>query len=309
MDTQSFFLTKNIADFPDEIVLPDIDEAAKESLKAVVSFSEALQNIQQLFELFLFKLDQLDNFCAMYYNDVILRKTDGSPASLIEVNALLINVISAGKTLVEGLANFLEIEISEDRARDFKTACISKKYDEVFSYRFLYYLRNFAQHGHLPVSRNPVGRFCFDLAQILRAKHIKASSSVKDSMERVYNEIIEKFEMEPRIAFTMTLDSYTLTVVEIYYNFLKEIEADARVHHEQLQTIFRQHPEWICRDGGPLNNMVIFDVEESMIHVLSAEGSFWNLFVEFKKQAKEKVSFFRKQHTEPGGENTIVKNV
>lgn len=63
--------------------------------------------------------------------------------------------------------------------------------------------------------------------------------------------------------------------------------------------ILEEYPELICHEEGALNNMVIFDIDDTMLHIFSAKDNFWNLFVDFKKQAKEKMCFFKKIHWQP----------
>lgn len=298
MDTQKRLLVENIPELPDELMILEIDKETKLCLKKYLSYSETLQNIHQLFEVYLFNLNQIDDFCTMYYNDEIIRNYDGKEVGFIEINALLINVISAGKTLVEGIEKFIKTEISEERAGKFKKEYISKKYDDVFSFRFLYYLRNFAQHGNLPVSKSLGGTFCFDLSQIMATLHIPTSPSIKQSMEQVARDIVEKHKSEPRIAFTYTLEMYNLTIVELYYSFIKEIEEESYAHYNKIQQILKETPELIIREGG-LKDMVVFELEDDYLHMFSSKDNLRNMHVDYKKEAKEKVKYFNRIHKNP----------
>lgn len=296
MDTQRIIMIENISDLPNEIEIPEMDENIRFYLKKFVSFSEALQNVHQCFEIFIFNLDQIDRYCTMYYNDEVIKKSDGNVIGFIEINALFINVISAGKTLVDRIENFFKTEVEEMRSKEFKANYISKKYDEIFSYRFSCFLRNFAQHGNLPVSKKPDGRFCFDLMQILTTSHIKASASIELSMQKVAQEIIEKYKHEPCIAFTYTIDAYSLAVIELYYSFLKEIEKDCNEFYHTVQNILTENPQLIIHEPEMLKGMVVFDIEKDRLHIFTPHDNFQNMFIDYKKQAKEKVKFFRKIH-------------
>lgn len=298
MDQQRFFLTERIENFPRDLFIPEINEETKTTLKKMIVFGEELQGIRQLFDIFIFNLEHMDEFCTMYYNDEIIKKKDGSSVTFTEINAFLINVIGAGKTLTEAIEKFLNEEIGEETGENFKKNYLSKKYDESFSYRFLLYLRNLSQHGYLPVSQNFDGRFCFDLAQIINTRHIKPNAAIKKSMEDVYVELVEKVKTEPHIAFTYTLATFSLVVVEIYYNFLKEIELEVRLHHEQRNICLEQHPELIFSQLGNLKNMVVFNEDNGALHMFSKEDNIWNMYVNLKKQAKEKVKLFNRIHTE-----------
>lgn len=268
VDEKRILLVEKFDGFPENIVFPEINEKIRTDLSKIVSFSENIYNTHQLFEIFLFNVDQLFDFCTLYYNDQIVRKKDGCSVSLIEINALLINIISAGKTLIDKVESFLKTELGEDRVKIFKDNCISKKYDEVFSYRFLYHLRNFAQHGSLPVSQKPKEKFCFDLFQISSAKHTHFSASIRESMNNIQQDIVKRFKDEPHIAVTYTLDAYTMTVLDIYNSFFYDIESDVLAYHNLKIDILRENPEIVFHGNETLNNMVIYEVEESTLHML-----------------------------------------
>lgn len=296
MDTQKYFMVENLLDFPNEIEIPEIDEKIQLYLKRFVSFSETLQNVHQFFEVFLFNLEQMDHFCIMYYNDEVIRKSDGKKVDFIEINALFINVISAGKTLIDKIDNFFKTEVDEIRAKEFKNNYLSKKYDDIFSYRFLLFLRNFAQHGNLPISRQPDGKYCFDLIQILATIHMKVSDQIKKSMQNVAQEITEKYMHEPCVALTYTIDTYSLTVVELYYCFLKEIEKDCNDYYHTVQNILKENPQLIISKSNMLKDMVVFDYEDGILHFFSSHDNIKNTFIDYKNQAKEKMKFFSKIH-------------
>lgn len=300
MDTHRTFMREKLEKFFNEIKIPEIDENVKMNLRKAVLYAEELECIHQLFEVFLFNLEQINAFCMMYYGDNVLRKKDGKDVGFVEINALLINIISAGKTLVEGMEKFIKTAIGEQRAAEFKKVYISKKYDDNFSYRFLYSLRNYAQHGYLPVSKTFDGKFCFDLRQIMETQHIGFSQSMKDSMESVIREISEKFNDEPHIAFTYTLDSYTLAVVELYYLFLKEIEKDSGEQHDRVQMILKENPKLILHEPKELEGAAVFDydAETRNLHLLIIGEGLKNRFVELKKQAKGKLLLYKKNHIE-----------
>lgn len=299
MDTHRSFLTNNLSGLPNNIVIPDIDEKISMDLKAFISYEEELEAVHQLFELFLFNLNQMTNFCTLYYSDKIIRNIDEKEIDFIEINALLINIISAGKTLVDGMEKFLKTEFGEIRADNFKRLHLSKKYDDVFSYRFLCYLRNFAQHGYLPVSKNLNGTYCFDLYQIMSTLHIKPSPSIKQSMEKVSQEIVEIYQGEPHIAFTYTLDTYTLTVVELYYSFLIEIEEDSNDFYRKVQTILTENPELILHIPNAPKDLVAVELKDKNLHVFLHNMDYKDIFYNYKKQAEEKVNYYKHNHYEP----------
>lgn len=298
MDTRRYILKEHVQDFPDVIDIPPVEEEIRDALRKYVAFGEELQCLEQLFEVFAYNLEQLDSYCTMYYDDQIMRKRDRKPATFIEINAHFINVISSGRTLMEATEKILGVLAGEDRKKAFTENCIRKKYDEVFAYRFFYFLRNYAQHGYLPVSRKADGKFCFDLAQILHTEHFHLKASMQKDMEGICGEIEENFNSEPYIAFTVTLDAYALTVVEIYFQFLKEIESDVHgIYHLQLK-IINEYPELGMENHQGWENMILYDVEDTMIHLYNRKESLWNAFLEYKKYVLQKLKILRENHTE-----------
>jgi hypothetical protein len=232
----------------------------------------------------------------VYYNDTIIRKSDNDSVTSIEINGLLINIISAGKTLVEAVENFMKRQLDESEFALFKTEILSKQYDDVFSYRFLYYLRNYSQHGFMPISQNLNGTFCFDLDQIIHTMHIKPNKAVQDSMDKVYVEMVEKMHVKPHIAFTYTLDCYTLAVMTIYYQYLRQIKQKTKSLIEKKDRILSQYPELIHKGNGILDGAVIYKIDGTTCHTFSSKENAWNAYVEYKKQAKKELQYYESIH-------------
>lgn len=300
MDTRKTLLTKNIKGFPNSVELSDISEEVQRFLEGYVSFGEHLQDVYQLFKLLEFNLSQLFNYCTMSYDDRLV-KFDGETVDFYDINGLVINVISSAKTLVEALENFYQTELGENRKNEFKKEVLSKKYDEVFSYRFLLFMRNFAQHGHLLISHAyDESHFCFDLSQILSTQHIKFGSAIKESMEKVHDEIVDRFQDMPRIAVTYTLDSFITIVCEIYYEFLQSIEGDVKEKCNRHQHYLDIYPELIYRGDDILNGYVIYKIDEDgEAHIYKPEGSLFNGYTEYKKEAENTYLKYKAEHMEP----------
>lgn len=299
MDTRKTLLLRNIDDFPDSIKLVDLSEENRKIIENYVSFGEHLQDVHQLFKLLEFNLKQLFSYCIMKYDDRFI-KTNGEIIDFYDINGLVINIISSAKTLIEALETFYEIELGEERKKLFKLEVLSKKYDDVFSYRFLLYMRNYAQHGHLPISHiYDKERFCFDLMQILSTQHIKPNKAIKESMEKVHNEIIERFGDEPKIAVTYTLDSFTVVVHEIYYVFLQTIENDVKeIFHKQLH-LLDLYPELIYKGDNALNGYVFYQSDEgSMLHMYNPTENLLAAYSKYKEDAKNAYQKYKKEHVE-----------
>lgn len=301
MDTRKTLLIKNINGLPDTIQLSDISEENRKIIEDYVSFGEHLQDVHQLFKLLEFNLGQLFNHCIMKYDDRLVN-INGEVVDFYAINGLVINIISSAKTLIEALESFYGIELREERKNEFKQEVLSKKYDEIFSYRFLLFMRNFAQHGHLPISHiYDEGRFCFDLMQILSTQHIKPNKAIKESMEKVYDEIVERFEDEPKIAITYTLDSFIVVVYEIYYAFLQTIEDDVKKVFDRQLHLLDLFPELIYKGDNALNGYVVYQTGESnVLHVYNPNESLLNTYTEYKEEAKNVYQKYKAEHVEIG---------
>lgn len=101
----------------------------------------------------------LDNYQA-YYDTlhevlqafVARRETDFVPRrAYMTINRHLLNWLSSVRTYLDHMELSLKHRCGEDSAiwRSFRSAC-SEAYDGQFSYRFIYRLRNYAQHAGLP---------------------------------------------------------------------------------------------------------------------------------------------------------------
>ncbi len=91
---------------------------------------------------------------------------------------------------------------------------------------------------------------------------------------------------------------YALTVVEIYFPFLKEIESDVHgIYHLQLK-IINEHPELGMENHQGRGNMILYDVEDTMLHLYNLKESLWNVFLEYKRCVLQKLKILRENHTE-----------
>ena len=164
METEQTFRFSE--DFPE----PPFSELMEGELEAVKQYVELTRHLQELHQLFqIFKFD-LDSFLSRYrvtisgevFRDNVLADSDDD---YIAINAGIISIISAGKTLVESMRTYVRENYGEESKvySTFETFC-SNVYDNAFAYRLLMRLRDYAQHGHLPVNERK-GWYGFDLKQ------------------------------------------------------------------------------------------------------------------------------------------------
>ncbi|NGY82219.1 hypothetical protein F6Y03_10935 [Bacillus megaterium] len=77
---------------------------------------------------------------------------------LLDINRHLLNFLSACRTFLDHNQTRLNKEFGteSEQIKRFKVAC-SEEYDNYFSYRFFYKLRNYAQHCGMPVGNVSIG--------------------------------------------------------------------------------------------------------------------------------------------------------
>ena len=68
--------------------------------------------------------------------------------------------------MMESMNNFANLDYLSSENKHRYLAMVSKIYDTVFSYKLLTRLRDYSQHGHLPVSSEG-NSYYFDFVDIL----------------------------------------------------------------------------------------------------------------------------------------------
>lgn len=164
MDTEQLFPAD-----PQDLDGIAVVEGSPEELTVITSYVEitrAFQEIYQLFNLFRYHLNRLRTTYDLNTGDTINRLTPITEpfSDQIELNALFISYISAGKTLIDAIQTCVCENGSAQTQESFRKFT-SNLYDQSFSYRLLTRLRDFAQHGHLPISIHNY-QMCFDFGQI-----------------------------------------------------------------------------------------------------------------------------------------------
>ena len=132
-----------------DIHFPEIHEEHKQLLRRYIEESRQFQEITQLYQMMEFNLSAIFSHYTFHFNDTVIPAND-KEFNILQINALLGNAISSAHTLIEAMAVFDKVYISEQQF--FKKGYISEAYDEYFSYRFTECIRNYIQHGHIPIS-------------------------------------------------------------------------------------------------------------------------------------------------------------
>lgn len=268
MNTEDYFLIKDTNINPENIKIPELADKELNIIQEYIEFTRHIQEIDQLFHIFKVNLENLLTNYELINDDTFFRKTNVFKENddRIILNTFFINYISSAKTLVESIDNFFYEKLGEEKYNTYKTDCINKIYDEKFSYRLLIRLRDFSQHGHLPVYISIDNKCSFDLEQILNTPHFKHNKKMKEEMKSISSKIKKDFEDNPRIMFTRSIAEFEICILEIYnYFIIKSIDklTDLRKKFDDL--IYRR-PDIIYKSKDSLNGFILYTIIDENVH-------------------------------------------
>lgn len=223
--------------------------------RSYIEESRHLQEITQLYQMMLFGLDEIFLHYQLNFNDTVV-PIGGKYIDVIQLNALLGNAVSAARTLVESMVIYDKAYISKEEL--FKTNYISRTYDEYFTYRFVDFLRNYMQHGHVPVSFDGE-RIYFQLSEILDVSHMKINANLKIWLKDIEKELIEYGAMDTRLAVVPTLYQYFLLIHTLVLEFFRLVKIYRFEHFREINKVLSEHPEYIVDIEGQKHVGVYLD--------------------------------------------------
>ena len=259
----------------DDITLLDFTDDALKIIQTYVEVTRHVQEIHQLFELFRYNLKRLLSVYELNSGNRIKRHTPYFEefSDRIELNALVINYISAGKTLVDSLRSCIEHAYSEDISTNEKfSKFLSSVYDGCFSYRLLTRLRDFAQHGHLPVSVSD-GIIRFDIAQIINTPHFNHNKTILKEMKKFDEELVVIQKTQSHYVFTLAVAEYTVSMCHVYHHFWLTLQNAFSAAEKNLQTLVAEVPECIIHKNNDLNGWLFYLVDNVLHTFNTAEDS------------------------------------
>ncbi len=271
----------------DHITLLDFTDEALQVIQSYVEITRHVQEIHQLFELFQYNLKRLLNVYELNNGDRIKRHGPhlGDFSDRIELNALVINYISAGKTLIDSIESCIKSNYLEDRTKyDAFSKFLSSVYGGCFSYRLLTRLRDFAQHGHLPVSVVD-DRVCFDIAQIINTPHFNHNKSILKEMKKFNDELLVVERTQPHHVFTLAVAEYTVSMCNVYHQFWLSIQDAFLEKEKEIRTLIEQVPECIIHKNDSLNGW-LFYLLDSTLHTFNTAEDSLAMFAENREEAK-----------------------
>lgn len=267
MDTEAFI--------PDISLIDKVNvvSGTREELKEIFDFielSRMLQEIYQWYQIFKFNLQSLKSVTLA--ND------------FISVNSYTIALLSNGKNLLEEIdlcmKNSYGKESSEYKQYIENT---QKEYEKSFPYRFLFHMRNFSQHGHIPVSTRDT-RPCFDLTQIYETPYFKLNATVKAEVKMFIDDFRENNHDVFKLAFEPTVCAYTLSIFKLYNTFCDMIYPALIKYYEYVKKMVEKYPEMVKHENDPEKNGFLFidNNEDPTIHCFNVNDDPIVLFLKWK---------------------------
>ena len=232
-----------------DVELLELMSLEMDRLHTYIEDDHFLQEIALLYKSFLYQSKLLDSQFEIRGFDRVRRKKKAVFIDDDEValNALVTNVFSVSKTLVEMIGKYCKSELyiekienpnptDESKGKSSFELYISKIYDSMFSYRLGEGLRNVSLHGYQIITLVEEDA-SFDIEKILRVRHYKLRSLATD-LERIRQEIYSTYyDSNALYSFNVVRLEYAWAIHHIYHEFMKSRLPDARERYQQLSMI------------------------------------------------------------------------
>ncbi|AOM34608.1 hypothetical protein EWI08_02855 [Enterococcus faecium] len=292
MRSDSRFFVSNLQD--DELIrqidslLETITESDKRIFLNYVELTRHIIELDKLFNVFRYNLTNLLKHFTIFTNDLI--ESTGEKLTedqyYYQINALTINLISSAKTLTESIEVCMKNFLAEKDFKSFKNKILSKPYDEHFSYRFLLHMRNYSQHGHLPVNIHQQ-RVYFDLDEILAMPHFDFNGQLKKELDVLRKDIYNQFRDSPRISYVYTVAKFNLVITEIYFNYLKEIKPILiKLNDEKNELLLNTKFQLINSDGSS-SDMLFYEFDGENYHCFNRKDNSISMYADIKREVKK----------------------
>lgn len=264
MNTRAFI---KIDENEQEYIFDELPKEDEQVFRNYIEESRHFQEITQLYKMLLFDLDEIFLHYELHFDDRVF-SLNGKEINILHINALVGNAVSAARTLIESMEVFDREYI--DSEGNFKKKYISRAYDDFFSYRFIDFIRNYLQHGHVPISFDGEKIF-FQLSEILDVSHMNINASLKKQMGDVEQKLFDHGEMNTCLTVIPMLYEYFLLIQTLVHEFFRFIKMYFLGQFQAIQKILEEHPEYISDvNGNPF--IAVYLDEAGMLHGFSAEG-------------------------------------
>lgn len=272
----------------DNITLYDYTDEGLKYITSFVEITRYIEEIHQLFNIFQYNIRRLLSIYELNNHDKIKRHVpqfeDFSDST--ELNALVISLISSGKTLVDAVQACVQSCYSKD-SNEYSEFCkiLSKEYDNCFSYRFLTRLRDFSQHGHVPVSWDGEAA-CFDIGQLINTPHFNHNKTILGEMERFCDELLIKEKVQPRHVFSIAIAEFSVSIFKIYYEYWETMGDSFYTSLSNINDLIKQYPETIRHKDKKYDGLLFYQIGNGL-HTFYASGLSDKMYVQYLEEAKE----------------------
>lgn len=284
MDTEKLFLTNEKLD----IVYRELEENDLNTVRYFVEITRHLQEIHHFLLIFIKNIDCMQKeYVLMNTGNVIYNQKPAiREEDYIAINSYIINIISAGRTLVESMECYVESNMNTDAAAKQKYLDFyHKTYDSSFAYRLLIRLRDYSQHGHLPVSSTG-NNYYFDLVQIVDKPHYNHNKTLETEMKNIVHEIITVYRDTPTIALTETLAEFVEKLLSIYKMFWYQTEHEFAEAYANFQNIISAYPENIINEEDGRSDFFVYDMVDCNAHIVNIKSNAQEMLNMFKKESE-----------------------
>ena len=303
MDTIKIIPSSIIENF-DSLHVADLTKEQQSLIIKHIALTREVIEANQLFDTFYYNLLNMRNSFTFNMDDTVF-KTEKSPNydnEYIAVNALVINLISSAKTLTEYLRNAANrwLGNDKDRYKDVYNKYVSNIYDTSFNYGLLSNLRNYMQHGNLPVSFQE-GRYRFDAKQIIGTPHFDISGKLGTDMKKFIEKCEIPGENVPCLSLTLTISDYSLKFIDIYKKFLFYFKKEISSSYNEIQNLILNKPSIVCDYHPTLKGYIIYDCDDTF-HTFNTNENPNKMMGRYEKKAadiyKEEKQTYEKMHAQ-----------
>lgn len=285
MDTEKFlFNNQNI-----DISFHELSELELEIAESYIEITRHLQEIHNLYLIFMYSINTMRcNYEFLPSGEVLNNRMPAvTENDYIAVNAMVNNVISAGSTLVEALECCIDEHLVKgDSNRENYMKQYHDTYDNSFSYRFLIRLRDYSQHGHLPVNKDGEW-YGFNLYHILNKPHFNHNARIKQQMENATREIMDTYGNEPKFSLTVTIAEYVAMLLSIYCCFWNAIEETLAISYEKIGEVISNNIQNINTIKEKDISYFVYDVIDGNAQIFFISDDPIIMFRAFKNEAEK----------------------
>lgn len=252
----------------EHIVYRELDEGF---IGTVCDYSELhrhLQEIAQLFDVFSFNIERLFESYEVRSDDHVVRKKGfrSDASDFIAVNSFVTNIISSGRSLSDSVDICIRNTYGKTSREytDFSNAYKNHIYENNFSYRFFYDLRNFSQHNHLPVSIED--DFCFfDINKIINTPHFSMKDKIKDELLQLRDEAVKKYHDIFRVSFGFCMVEYIVGVSEMYKGFWPSIKTRLFELEKSVRDKIAADPEILDHNNKNFDGWILYRAQDGAL--------------------------------------------